>query len=231
MERYRISHKLHVQHPFFEDAPCPLIVEPRPETRQVFRQHRLTWKQQGAKTWALIAPVADPWRSGHVGDLAFDIRPTSDLFYHVTLAGARLLGSESAALEPVGKEGVWSSVMLRFDPGAGEETLTLAFGTAERFWEYLVFPSTFRDLRSLQVREDAGKLTFSRKGEVRFGDGRTALRFVSTTPVALNHRYTYRVKLWEEEDGAPLLLRHLDSPAPDSRSIYGPETITNYCNC
>lgn len=232
MERYRISHKLHVQHPFFEDAPCPLVVEPRPETAVAFRQHRLAWKRHGTNTWALVAPVADPWRSGEVGDLTFDVKPTSDLFYHVTpSSGASLLGSEGASLTPVGKEGVWSLLSFGFHPGNGEEALTLAFDEAARFWEYLVFPGALRDARLLQVREDAGKLTFTREGEVQFGDGRTAVRFVSTTPVPLHHRYTYRIKLWEEEEGAPLLLRHLDSPAADSRSIYGPEMITNYCNC
>lgn len=231
VERYRISHKLQVQHAFFGEAPCPIAIEPLPETQRAFLKYHLAWKRQGTNAWTLIAPERSPRNADILVDLRFRVKPTSTLFYQVTSPDAQLEGFDGTSLTPVAKDGIWSLLSFCFQPTDAVQALTLSFASGERHWEYLAFPRDLHDLESLIVTDESGMLAFNREGEVDFADGRTAVRFVSAVSVPLKAYYPYRVRLWKDDEGTPLLVRHLDHPSPTSNSIYHSNTITCYCNC
>lgn len=231
MVTYQISHKLRIHHPFFNGERCLLAVRPTAETHRLLERHRLAWKQQGPCEWILAAPVGDPRMPGQTLSLKFGLRPLSALFHYVTPPGATVRGAGMSSLRHVGAAGIWGSWELEFDPESDAQTTEINLQSVERYWEYLVVPATRRDGVPLRIREDTGALEFEQAERVMLDGKQQALRFVSTVPIALQEKYPFRVKLWEGEEGAEQLLRHLESPAAASTSLYKPDTITQYCNC
>ncbi len=230
---YKAWITIKVSHDYFLNGGNGITILPTRDTHKLLVRAGVIIKQSDSGTWMLLKEKGgseDMEERLTEHPLEFCFMNTDAGFYYYTDNNVAD-GAPVWELKDMGTNGIWKVLVITADKPMLAETvtITIAISSIEKFIEFLVIPKS--GIRpELLLREDNGKLEFSRTEVNLPGEPLPVYRFVTTKPVALREAYNYSIKLWEvKENGESLLSGGLSFPKAASVSaISSLNTISSY---
>lgn len=230
-QAYRIWLKLVVLHEYFDSQQCGLDLEPNAETNRMLQKAGILFKQQNSCSWILVAE--DEINLEPDSELCFRLKVKQPDFYYYTDQKTR--AGAGCSLTDYNREGTWKVLHVPVTEqrlSAKEpETIELSLKSKVKHVEFLVFPSGSYTADPLEIREQRGKIAFSKPESVNLpGTEKALYRFVTTKTVPLKQKTDYQFHLWElKKSGENLLSKLPDFPLVAAVSPFSPtDTITSY---